>query len=111
MKIKNRANIKPIEDACEMLQEMYDSENMSISYATITDKAQPHKHLKMEEVYYVVRGKGKIKIGEEVSEIKSGDIIPIPKDVYHNICEVEEPVELIVVTYPKYDINDLIYGE
>ncbi len=109
MSIKNRSDIKPIQDACEQLQEMYNSKNLSISYATITNKSKTHKHLKMEEVYYIVKGKGKIKIGENIFDIKPGDIIPIPKKTYHNTESVESPIELIVVTYPKYIKNDLIY--
>jgi len=109
MEIKNRGDIKPLEDACEELQELHHSDNLSISYATITNKAEPHKHLKMEEVYYIIKGRAKIKIGEEVFDIKPGDIIPIPKNVYHNIESVEEPVELLVVTNPRFDTNDLVY--
>jgi len=108
--IKNRSEM-PIreEDVCGKLQEMYDSENLSIAYTTITKRTTPHKHLKMEEVYYVIKGKGKVRIGENITEIKQGDIIPIPKNTFHNIEEVESSVELLVVTYPTFDKNDVIF--
>ena len=109
MKIRNRKDISPVKDACELLQELHHSENLSISYATIKSKARPHKHRKMEEVYYVVKGAGRIRIGTEVLEITSGDIIPIPKNVYHGVESVSAPLELVVVTHPRFDRNDLIY--
>ena len=109
MQIKNRKDIKPIEDACEALQELHHSKNLSISYATIHDKTRPHKHLKMEEVYYIVKGAGKMEMGNDVFEIKSGDIISIPKNVYHCINFVNSPIELVVVTYPRFDTTDLLY--
>jgi mannose-6-phosphate isomerase-like protein (cupin superfamily) len=108
MQIKNREDIKLIKDACGKLQEMYHSKNISVSYATITGETKRHKHLKMEEIYYIIKGKGKIKIGEKVFEIKPGDIVPIPKKVYHSIDPIEEPIELIVITHPRFDKNDLI---
>lgn len=108
--IKNRSEL-PFreEDVCGKLQELYDSENMSIAYTTITERTTPHKHQKMEEVYYVVKGKGKVRIGETITEIKPGDIIPIPKNIFHNIEEVESALELLVVTYPTFDKNDVIF--
>lgn len=109
MKIKNRKDVKTIEDACEKLQEMYNSKNLSVSYATITNKARLHKHIKTEEVYYVVGGKGKLNIGGKLFDIKAGDIIPIPKNTYHGVEVVEMPVDIVVVTHPRFDKNDLIY--
>ena len=109
MNIINRKNIKPIEDACGKLQELYNSDNLSLSYSVITDISKPHKHIKMEEVYFIVKGKAKLKVGDEVFTIKAGDVFSIPKDKYHNIQDVEETIELVVVTNPKFDPNDLIY--
>jgi hypothetical protein len=51
MDIVNREKIKPVEDACGKLQELYNSDNLSLSYAVIIDSSKPHKHKKMEEVY------------------------------------------------------------
>ncbi|MFH1649201.1 MAG: cupin domain-containing protein [Candidatus Woesearchaeota archaeon] len=109
MNILNRNDIKPISDACGKLQEMYNSDNLSISYSIITDASKPHKHLKMEEVYYIVKGKAKLKVGNEILPIKAGDVFSIPKNRYHNIQNVEETVEIVVVTHPRYDTDDLIY--
>ena len=109
MKIINRKNIKPIADACGKLQELYNSENLSLSYAVISDSTKPHKHQKMEEVYFIVKGKAKLKIGDETFTIETGDVFSIPKDKFHNIQDVEETIELVVVTNPKYDPSDVIY--
>lgn len=109
MKIVNRKDIKPIKDACGKLQELYNSDNLSLSYSVITDSSKPHKHLKIEEVYYVIKGKAKLKIGDEIFSIEKGDIFSIPKNEYHNIQDVEETIEVVVVTNPKFDLNDLVY--
>ena len=109
MKIINRKNIKPIKDACGELQELYNSNNLSLSYAIITDSSKPHKHEKMEEVYFIIKGKAKLKVGDKILPIETGDIFSIPKNKYHNIQDVEETIELVVVTNPKFDPDDLIY--
>lgn len=109
MKIVNRKNIKPITDACGKLQELYNSENLSLSYAVIKDGSKPHKHRKMEEVYFIVKGKAKLKIENDIFPIKAGDVFSIPKNKYNNIQDVEETIELVVVTNPKFDPKDIIY--
>ena len=48
-------------------------------------------------------------MGDKIFPIEAGDIFSIPKNEYHNIQDVEETIELIVVTNPKFDPNDLIY--
>ena len=109
MKIVNRKTIKPIEDACGKLQELYNSDNLSLSYSVITDGSKSHKHQKMEEVYFIVKGKAKLKVGDKIFTIESGDVFSIPKNEFHNIQDVEETIELVVVTNPKFDPNDVIY--
>lgn len=108
MKIVHKKNIKPIEDACGKLQELYASHNLSISYSVITSNSEPHKHVKTEEVYFIVKGRARLKVGDEIFSIEAGDVFSIPKNKYHNIQDVEETIELVVVTHPKFDPNDLI---
>ncbi len=109
MKIKNRNEIPFIDDTCGKIQEMHQSKNLSVSYATIAGKAKPHKHKVMEEVYYVVKGAGNIVIGGETFKIKSGDIISIPKNEIHYVENTSvEPIELVVVTHPRFDYSDVL---
>ena len=109
MRIRNRKNIPYVADNCGRIQEMHDSKNLSISYAIITGKAHSHMHKIMEEVYYIVKGKGKMCIGKKAFIVQPGDIIPIPKNIFHHIEKISHiPVEIVVVTHPKYIKSDNI---
>jgi mannose-6-phosphate isomerase-like protein (cupin superfamily) len=108
MKVVNRRNIKPIKDACGKLQELYNSDNLSLSYSVISNDSKPHKHEKMEEVYFIVKGKAKMRVGDEIFPVQSGDVLSIPKHKCHDVRDVEEVIELVVVTHPKFDSNDVI---
>ena len=109
MKIINRKDIKTIKDNCGKLQELYNSDNLSMSYSVITENSKPHKNKIMEEVYFIVKGKAKLKVEEDIFPIEAGDIFSIPKNKYHNIQDIEETIELVVITNPKFNPNDLIY--
>lgn len=107
--LKNWHDVKPIEDTCGQIRELYHSENQSIAYVTIKDKALSHKHLKMEEVYYIQRGNGLLYLGEEKLKVIPGDTITIPKGVYHHLENLTfKPLELLVITHPRYDHLDVI---
>jgi mannose-6-phosphate isomerase-like protein (cupin superfamily) len=46
---------------------------------------QPHHHEDHEEVYYIINGTGKIKMGNEEVRFRNGDIIYIPENATHSI--------------------------
>ncbi|MCK5107507.1 MAG: cupin domain-containing protein [Nanoarchaeota archaeon] len=108
MKIVNMKDLEIVK-GCGKLKELYGSDNLNLAYTVIKECFKPHKHEKTEEVYFIVKGKGKIKIGDKVCDVKDGDVIPIPKNEYHCITEVSETIELIAVCYPGFDESDMIY--
>lgn len=46
---------------------------------------EPHSHNDHEEVYYIIRGRGKIRVGEETAQFREGDIIYIPLGKEHTM--------------------------
>jgi mannose-6-phosphate isomerase-like protein (cupin superfamily) len=73
----------------------------TITYVSLA-KLQPtlsyeaHSHRDHEEVYYIISGKGSIKIGKEVANFRDGDIIYIPENVIHSITnEGDEMVDFL----------------
>ena len=58
-----------------------------VSYAKLQPRLsyKPHQHDHHEEVYYIINGTGKIKIGNEEARLRDGDIIYIPENTTHSI--------------------------
>lgn len=109
MKIFKRKDIKVINDTCGEIQEMFSSKNVSISYVTIIDKSKPHLHKKTEEIYFVLKGNGIMTVDDESCNVEKDDIISIPQNKFHTIEKTSNgALELIVVTHPKFDIDDVI---
>jgi mannose-6-phosphate isomerase-like protein (cupin superfamily) len=58
----------------------------------------PHRHQEVAEVYYVMSGEGRIRVGDETAAIRSGDAIPIQLSETHSVeTGVGQPLELLVV--------------
>jgi mannose-6-phosphate isomerase-like protein (cupin superfamily) len=51
---------------------------------------EPHEHQEMEEVYYVIYGKGRIRVGEEEEEIGEGDAVYIPPKQLHSLTNISD---------------------
>ena len=108
--LKTRPSIKPEEDACGLLWNLHNSENLSIAYAEVAAPARRHKHQKMQEKYRIEKGEGQLFIGNKVLDISKGDVIKIPKNSWHYLKRVKrKPLEVLVITHPKYDPSDRIF--
>jgi mannose-6-phosphate isomerase-like protein (cupin superfamily) len=52
----------------------------------------------MEEIYIVQSGRGRMQVGDEVSEVEPGDAIHIPIGLFHELTNTgEEILTLLVV--------------
>ncbi|HEX7207215.1 MAG TPA: cupin domain-containing protein [Nitrososphaeraceae archaeon] len=57
---------------------------------------EPHEHEDHEEIYFIISGTGKIKIGSEETRFRDGDIIYIPEKTTHSISnDGEEMVNFL----------------
>jgi len=58
------------------------------------DPQSPHKE---DELYYVVRGKGKMRVGSDTRSIGAGSIIFVAAAVEHRFYDIEQ--ELVVLVF------------
>lgn len=69
---------------------------VSLAQLQPTLSYEKHQHQDHEELYYIINGKGKIRIGEEESQFRDGDIIYIPERTEHTITNNgEEMIEFL----------------
>ena len=59
-----------------------------------TDPQKPHRE---DEMYYVVRGRARMKIGAEDQAVAAGSIIFVAANVTHSFYEIAE--ELVVLVF------------
>lgn len=109
MKIVNEKDANTIDALCGPLKEIYMSDNVSLATVVIKagKEAHLHKHPKLEEVYYVQKGQGQMRVGKEIYKIKPGDTFAIePKDSPHKAMNpYKKDLKILVVCNPKFDIS------
>lgn len=62
-----------------------------------TDPQKPHKE---DEVYYVVRGHSRMRVGSEEQVVKAGSVIFVAAQVEHRFFDVSEELEVLVFFAP-----------
>jgi mannose-6-phosphate isomerase-like protein (cupin superfamily) len=72
----------------------------------------PHYHPRAEEIYYILRGHGLMKIEGEAREVARGDAIAIPPGATHTLCNTgTETLALLCCCAPCYENEDTVLVE
>lgn len=72
----------------------------------------PHHHRELEEIYYILSGRGRMTVGEESSDVAEGDAVYVPRGHLHTLENTgAEPIRLLVVCGPAFFYEDEIFEE
>jgi mannose-6-phosphate isomerase-like protein (cupin superfamily) len=62
-----------------------------------TDPQKPHRE---DEMYYVVRGRAHMRVGNEDSEVSAGSVIFVEAEAEHRFHDIQEELEVLVFFAP-----------
>lgn len=119
MEVIPRDNCRPFttEDGSE-IRELLAHRNSSIRNQSLAEatlrmgqSTRSHYHPKAEEIYYILRGEGRMKIGGEERRVGSGDAIAIPAGTPHQIChQGREDLVFLCCCAPGYEPDDVVFA-
>ena len=73
------------------------SAGLYVLAAGATDSQRPHHE---DEMYYVVRGKARFKVGDEDREVSAGSVLFVAADVEHRFHDIAEELAALVFFAP-----------
>ena len=88
--------------------------NQTLAEATIAvgTSTQEHYHKTTEEIYFIVSGTGRMKLGEELRDVEPLDAIAIPPTARHKIWNTGNvPLVLLCCCAPGYTDEDTVMVE
>lgn len=66
----------------------------------------PWHNQEQEEVYFVIEGVGEMCLGEEVQELRTGQLVEIPAGVFHQLSNKgDTPLRMIYCYGPAGDVD------
>jgi mannose-6-phosphate isomerase-like protein (cupin superfamily) len=120
MDIKNLNELTPFttKDGSE-IRELLAHRNSAIRNQSLAEARLPvgactqeHFHPRAEEIYYITRGTGKIRIENETREVMPGDAIAIPPGMKHKLWNTgEEVLRFLCCCAPAYEHSDTVITE
>jgi mannose-6-phosphate isomerase-like protein (cupin superfamily) len=81
-----------------------DLEQSALSYQYVPPGCRfpyGHTHMKQEEVYVVVRGGGRMKVDDEIVELKAWDAVRVPPGTWRGYEAGPEGLEILVIGAPN----------
>jgi mannose-6-phosphate isomerase-like protein (cupin superfamily) len=86
----------------------------SLAEATVPPGGQTvaHYHRTMEELYFFVAGRGRLRLGEEERDVAAGECVVIPPGQVHKLwSSAEGPLVLLCCCAPAYTHEDTVLVE
>ena len=85
--------------------------NQSLAEATVPagGTTAEHFHRETEEIYYFTAGRGRMKLGDEIADVRAGDCVVIPPGMPHKLWAGEAgPLVLLCCCAPAYSDDDTV---
>lgn len=85
--------------------------NQSLAEARLPVGAatQPHFHPRAEEIYFILEGRGRMRLEDAVREVGPGDAIAIPPGMRHQIINAgSETLRFLCCCAPCYEHEDTV---
>ena len=120
MQVKKRAMAKPfVTRDTSIIREILapgnapgEIRNQSLAEATLPPggSTEPHYHPVTEEIYYILEGSGRMRIGDETRDVVPGDGIAIPPGAPHQITNLSADSDLVFLCCcaPAYTHEDTV---
>src|SRR4029079_10164800 len=62
-------------------------------------KMRVHKHLNNDELIFIHKGEGTLTLGEEIIKVKTGDVVFVPRGIWHGLDNTGTENLLMVFQY------------
>jgi mannose-6-phosphate isomerase-like protein (cupin superfamily) len=86
------------------------SRNLTVTWVDVPPGAEqrPHAHGESEQVYVIVRGRGRMQVAGDVEEVGEGDLVLIPPGAQHGIMnDGSETLVYIAAASPPVSMEEL----
>lgn len=100
-----------LEDPNLPIRQFVQGEHATVNIVTPKTAMKPHYHAAHEEIVYIIRGRGKMRLGDEVKPAQAGDVMFIPERTVHTFIPESDDCIALSVFAPAFDGKDRVFVE
>ncbi|ELY57698.1 cupin domain-containing protein [Natronolimnohabitans innermongolicus] len=79
-------------------REALETESMTVEVGRYPSaSAAPKNPHNEDELYYVLSGRGKLRVGDETHDIEGGDLVYVEPEMEHDFFAIEEEITVLIV--------------
>ncbi len=79
-------------------REALETESMTVEVGRYpSTSAAPKNPHNEDELYYVLSGRGKLRVGDETHDIEGGDLVYVEPEMEHDFFAIEEEITVLIV--------------
>src|SRR5882672_491424 len=104
--IRDPRNIKPWTETCGQIRPLIEEKDAAaaeVHHLEITD-AKLHFHEHTDEIYYVLDGSGRMRLGDDEIELRKDVAVYVPRGMKHKAWG---NLKVLVVCIPRGVLNDV----
>lgn len=95
-----------------IIREYQRSKEASLAEAVVKDETRAHYHKNAKEIYFILEGKGLMKMEDDTEKVTEDQAVIIPPGKTHNIKNIgESPLRILCFCTPSYTDEDTILVE
>src|SRR5438477_477046 len=82
---RDPADVPPWTETCGQIRPLIEEKDgaaAEVHHLEITD-AKLHYHQQTDEIYYIIDGKGRMRLDDDEIELRSGVVVYVPRGVKH----------------------------
>ncbi len=89
-----------------------DNQSLAEAAVPVGGATAEHYHVVSEELYFFIAGTGRLRLGDEQRDVRSGDCVVIPPGTPHKLTNTgDEPLTLLCCCAPAYRHEDTVLTE
>ena len=120
MTVTKRSQIESfVGDDGAVIRELASPHNSPVSHHSLAEIRHPpgtasreHHHTVAEEVYYVMKGRGGVRIDDETHGIGPGDVVVIVPGQRHSVWqEGDGDLVMLVTCVPAHSVEEVAFDE
>ena len=78
----------------------------------VGERTRKHRHMRSDEIYFILEGRGRMEVEEEREEVSAGEAIFIRKGEAHCIENIgTAPLRFLCICSPPYSDEDTLLLE
>ena len=75
----------------------------------VGERTKKHRHMRSDEIYFILEGRGRVEVGEKREEVSAGEAIFIRKGEAHCIENIgTAPLRFLCIYSPPYSDEDTL---